>query len=339
MSLNSERLSPVSVVRCHRWGDPSEVLVLEQETLPAPGPHQAYVRMKAAPVNPADINVIQGKYGFAPPLPATCGNEGAGEVLELGDRVTGLEVGQLVRPVPGVGTWRQALVADAAQLTPLPAGLTAEQAAVICVNGATAWRMLHDFAHLEPGDWVIQNAATSAVGKYVIQLCGSLGLRTVNVVRRESAAAELSALGADVVLTEEVKLAKSIREITGGAPVKLALNGVGGKSAANLFFALSRGSTLVTYGAMGLQPVSLPNGPLIFSELKLAGFWVTAWYDRATPAQINEMLSELAARFVDGTLDTFIEQRYPLDHIHQAVAHARKQGRRGKVLLTFDRDR
>ena len=336
MSLNSERLSTVTAVCCSRWGDPSEVLELQQEPLPEVGPDQAFVRMLAAPVNPADINVIEGKYGFAPPLPAHCGNEGAGVVLQLGARVTGLEVGQLVRPVPGVGTWRQALVADADQLTPLPAGLDPEQAAVICVNPATAWRMLHDFVPLEPGDWVIQNAATSAVGKYVIQLCRSLGLRTVNVVRRESAVEELTALGADVVLTEEVKLSKKIRQITGGAAVKLGLNGVGGKSAANLFFALSSGGTLVTYGAMGRQPVSLPNGPLIFSELSLAGFWVTAWYGRATREQTDAMLEELAARFAHGTLDTFVEQRYPLDRVHEAVAHARQQGRRGKVLLTLD---
>ena len=326
----------MKVVRCHQWGDPSEVLVVEQQPLPEVGPDQALVQMKAAPVNPADINVIEGKYGFAPPLPAYCGNEGAGVVLEVGARVTGLEVGQLVRPVPGVGAWREALVADASQLTPLPAGLTHEQGAVICVNPATAWRMLHDFVTLEPGDWVIQNAATSAVGKYVIQLCRCLGLRTVNLVRRESAADELAVLGADEVLTEEVKLSRQIRQITGGAPVKLALNGVGGKSAANLFFALSAGGTLVTYGAMGRQPVSLPNGPLIFSELKLAGFWVTAWYGRATPQQTGTMLGQLAERFGDGTLGTFVEQRYPLTEVHQAVAHARRQGRRGKVLLTVD---
>ncbi len=335
MSLNSERLSTVNVVRCHQWGDPAEVLALEQEPLPEVGPNQALVRMKAAPVNPADINVIEGKYGFAPPLPAYCGNEGAGEVLQVGARVTDLSVGQLVRPVPGVGTWREALVADADQLTPLPPGMTNEQAAVICVNAATAWRMLHDFADLSPGDWVMQNAATSAVGRYVIQLCRSLGLRTINVVRRESAVEQLSALGADEVLTEQVKLSRQIKKITGGAGARLALNGVGGKSAANLFFALSPGGTLVTYGAMGRQPVSLPNGPLIFSELRLAGFWVTAWYDRATRQQTDAMLGELATRFANGSLGTFIERRYPLEQVHEAVARARQEGRRGKVLLTL----
>ena len=335
MSLNSERLSSVRAVFCHSWGDPGEVLNVERESLAAPGPTQVLVRMKAAPVNPADINVIEGKYGFAPRLPAHCGNEGAGVVLELGSEVRGLQPGQHVRPVPGVGTWREALVAEAADLTPLPPGLTDEQAAMLCVNPATAWRMLHDFATLQPGDWVIQNAATSAVGKCVIQLCRSLGLQTVNVVRRESAMAQLLALGADHVLTEEVKLSKQIRAITGGAPVKLALNGVGGKSAANLFFALSPGGTLVTYGAMGKQPVSLPNGPLIFSQLRHCGFWVTAWYDQATEQQTARMLGQLAARMADGALETFVEQRYGIDDVKQAVAHAQQPGRRGKVLLVF----
>ena len=220
--------SPITVVRCHQWGPPAEVLRVEQQALAEVGPDQALVRMHAAPVNPADINVIEGRYGFKPALPAHCGNEGAGRVVAVGRGVRGLAPGQRVRPVPGVGTWRQALVADAAQLTPLPEELTDEQAAVISVNPATAWRMLHDFERLEPGDWVLQNAGTSAVGKYVIQLCGQLGLRTVSVVRRESAVDELRALGADAVLTEQVKLSREIKQLTGGAGARLALNGVGG---------------------------------------------------------------------------------------------------------------
>lgn len=324
----------VAAVICRQFGAPEEVLEVIREDPGEPGPGQARVRMLASPVNPADINVIQGKYGFLPPLPAHCGNEGAGEVEAVGSGVEELQVGTLVRPVPGVGTWRQALVARVEDLTPLPGGMRPEHAAMLTVNPATAFRMLHDFVDLEPGEWVLQNAGTSAVGRHVVQLCRHLGLRSLSVVRREDARQELRELGADEVLTEEESSHKRIRQACGGggAP-RLALNGVGGRSAMNLALALAEQGTLVTYGAMGMEPVKVPNGPLIFRELRLAGFWVTAWYARATAAQTADMLQQLADLFAQDKLTVNIEARYPLEEALQAVAHATSEGRKGKILL------
>ena len=326
----------VTAVICRQFGSPQEVLELTREDPGEPGPGQVRVRMIAAPVNPADINVIQGKYGFLPGLPAHCGNEGVGEVEALGAGVEGaegLEVGAHVRPVPGVGTWRQALVAPTDQLTPLPVGMRPEHAAMLTVNPATAYRMLHDFVDPKPGRWVLQNAGTSAVGRHVVQLCRHLGLRSLSVVRRQEAAAELRALGADEVLTEQESSARRIRELCGDEAPLLALNGVGGRSALNLALALGAGGTVVTYGAMGMEPVRIPNGPLIFKELRLAGFWVTAWYGRASAEQTAAMLQHLADLFAAGVLTVNIEARYPLEQAVEAVAHAQREGRRGKILL------
>ena len=84
---------------------------------------------------------------------------------------------------------------------------------------------------------------------------------------------------------------------------------------------------------MGMEPVRVPNGPLIFRELRLAGFWVTAWYGRATAAQTAAMLQRLADLFAAGDLSVNIEARYPLEQALEAVAHATREGRRGKILL------
>jgi len=327
--------STVTVACCHEFGDPLEVLRVEQWELAPPGPGQVRVRMLAAPVNPADVNVMQGRYGKQPALPAAVGNEGVGEVVELGPGVDSLERGRWVRPQPGVGTWRQALVVEADRLTPLPGSLTVEQAATVCVNPATAWRMLHDFVRLQPGDWVAQNAATSAVGRAVIQIARHLGLRTLSVVRREEAVAQLQALGGDVVVTEQVNLGRELASLTGGTRPRLALNGVGGPSALNLARALCPGGAHVTYGAMGLAPLSLPAGMLIFSDLRFVGFWVTAWYEQAGRARTDEMLQALARLYAEGKLTTNIEARYPLAQAREALAHALREGRRGKVLLTM----
>jgi trans-2-enoyl-CoA reductase len=322
------------VACCREWGDPLEVLRVERWELPEPGEGQVLVRMKAAPVNPADVNVIEGRYGKRPSLPAAIGNEGVGVVERLGPGVDRLAAGQWVRPVPGVGSWRGALVARADQLTPLPEGLEVEHAAMICVNPATAWRLLHDFTALEPGDWVLQNAATSGVGRAVIQIARHLGLRTLNLVRREEARPELMALGADLVLVEgQVKLGRAIEELTGGARPRLALNGVGGKSALELAKALRPGGTHVTYGAMSREPFTVPAGMLIFSDLRFVGFWVTAWYERAADEETAAMLEALAGLFRSGALTVNIEARYPLERAPEALAHALGEGRRGKILL------
>jgi trans-2-enoyl-CoA reductase len=112
-------------------------------------------------------------------------------VTETGTRVSRLKPGQYVKPPWGLGTWRETFTAKADDLLVFPPSLAPEQAAVFTVNPPTAWRMLHDFVALKPGDWVIQNAANSAVGRCVIQLARQLGLRTVNLVRRETLFPEL----------------------------------------------------------------------------------------------------------------------------------------------------
>jgi trans-2-enoyl-CoA reductase len=99
------------------------------------------------------------------------------------------------------------------------------------VNPITAWRMLHDFVPLQRGDWFIQNAANSGAGRAAIQIGHELGLKSVNLVRRPELVEELMAEGADVVLLDDETMRGQIAERTGGAPIRLALNAVGGDSA------------------------------------------------------------------------------------------------------------
>ncbi len=118
---------------------------------------------------------------------------------------------------------------------------------------------------------MVQNAANSAVGRSVIQIARARGLKTLNVVRRPELIDELKALGADVVVTEDTDLRTSVEELCGGSRPRLALNAVGGASALNLANALADRGTHVTYGAMGRQPLKIPNGLLIFREITFRG--------------------------------------------------------------------
>ncbi|MDE1170842.1 MAG: 2-enoyl thioester reductase domain-containing protein [Verrucomicrobium sp.] len=312
------------------FGPPAEVLSWRETSSGPLGAGQVRVRIEASPINPADLNRIEGTYGTRPPLPAVGGVEGAARVVETGSDVESVKPGDLVR-LRGGGYWREEAVVPAEEVVPFPPGLTAEQAALFQVNPATAWGLLHEFARLQPGDWVVQNAATSDVGAHVIALARHYGWRTLNLVRREGDVAPLKAAGADAVTAAAD--AESLLRETGGARPVLALNAVGGESAALLAKVLAPDAAHVTYGAMGRQPVKLSNRALIFENIAFHGFWVSRWRTKADPVRVAAMEGELAGLFAGGVLRARVEARYAFPQYREALAHAAREGKKGKVLF------
>src|SRR5207302_6231458 len=316
-------------------GNPADVLRVESRPWPTPGTGEAVVKMRAAPINPADLNQIEGKYPLRPELPATPGFEGAGVVVDLSANVANVAVGDLVILPHNVGTWRNAVVVKAEDLVVVPAGIEPVHAAMLKINPMTAWRLLHDYVDLRRGDWLIQNAANSAAGRAVIQIAHELGFKTVNVVRRAELIDELRAEGGDVVLMDGEKLRDEVKAATSGAPIRLGLNAVGGDSALRLANCLAPGSTLVTFGPMGLQPLKIQNGLLIFKDLRFRGIWINKWYDNATPAQRMEAFQHLFEMAKRGLLQTKVDKAYPLSEAKTAVVHAARSQRSGKIIFEF----
>ena len=319
------------IIREH--GEPQLVAKVETMDLPAPAAGEVRVRVKFSPINPADINVLEGKYPIRPELPGTPGVEGVGVVEECGAGVVGFVKGDAVLLPHRFGAWREAGNANAAELIRITPEVPIEQAAMLRINPATALVMLRDFVALQPGEWIVQNAANSAVGRCVIRLARHFGWRTVNVVRRAELVDELRAEGADVVLIEGEKIAAEIKEATGDTPIRLALNAVGGDSATRIAGTLAPGGTIVTYGAMARQPLKVPNGQLIFQDIAWRGFWISRWYQRVGDAAAATLLAELAALAAGGVVATPVEAVYPLEQISDALAHAQRPQRGGKILL------
>lgn len=326
----------ITAVVYETHGNPAEVLNLVEQPLPQPGPDDALVHMLAAPVNPADINAIEGKYPGRPEIPATPGMEGVGVVAETGHRAHSVKCGDHVLLPHHIGTWREAVVVPAAELVVVPSEIDPIQGAMLKINPLTAWRLLHGYVELKRGDWVIQNAANSGAGRAVIQIARELGIETVNMIRRPELVDELKQEGADIVVMDDDSMRATVKQATGGAPIRLGLNAVGGDSALRLMNALAPGATMVTYGAMSLQPLKVPNGLLIFKDLRFRGIWINKWYDNASPEERMHAFGPLFDMARRGLLKTKVERVYPLAEVKAAVAHASQGKRDGKIVLRIN---
>jgi mitochondrial enoyl-[acyl-carrier protein] reductase / trans-2-enoyl-CoA reductase len=325
----------IKAIVYERHGNPAEVLQIQTQPWPKPAAGEAVVEMRSAPINPADINAIEGKYPGRREVPAVPGFEGAGVVVEVGADVSTITKGALVILPHNIGTWREALAVKASELVAVPPEIEPVHAAMLKINPMTAWRLLHDYVDLAPGDWLIQNAANSAAGRAVIQIAHELGYKTVNVVRRAELIDELRGEGGDVVLVDDEKLRDEVKNATGGAAIRLGLNSVGGESALRLANCLAFGGTLVSFGAMSLQPLKIPTGLLIFKDLRFRGIWINKWYDDATMQERMEAFKPLFEMAKRGLLKTKVEKAYSIDDAKAAVAHAAQSKRSGKIIFEF----
>jgi NADPH:quinone reductase-like Zn-dependent oxidoreductase len=312
---------------------PEEVIEAVEVETPRPAAGEALLEVIAAPVNPSDVLTLTGEYADLPPLPAIGGREGVGRVAELGPDTNGPQVGQLVLLPRGHGAWSSHIVADAAQLVELPNEADPQQLAMMTINPPTASLLLSEFVPLAPDEWVIQNAANSAVGLYLVQLARSRGQRTVNVVRREDAAAFVQAAGGDVVVVDDDHHAARGRESTGGAEIRLGIDAVGGTATGRLAECLCRDATLVNYGRMSDAPCVVQPDAFVFRNLTMRGFWLADWFRTTPGTQRVALLGEIARLIANKTLRAPIHATYDVSEIKEAVAVAASGGRSGKVLI------
>jgi trans-2-enoyl-CoA reductase len=227
------------------------------------------------------------------------------------------------------------VAAKAEDLVVVPEGIDPVQAAMLKINPLTAWRLLHDYVELQKGDWLIQNAANSAAGRDVIQIAHQLGYKTINVVRRTELIDELRAEGGDIVLLDDENLRGEVKSATGGAVIRLGLNSVGGDSALRVANCLAPGGTVVSFGAMSLQPLKIPTGLLIFKDLRFRGIWINKWYDNSTASERMNTFQPLFDMARRGLLKTKIEKAYALGEIKAAVENAAQGKRSGKIVFEF----
>ena len=327
------------VAQVRAFGRPEEAIeVVEQADPGSPGADEVTIDAEYVPINPADILNLEGRYGAAPPaLPMIPGAEGVGRITAAGSSVRHLKPGDRVL-LPGPGCWRERFKAPAKVLFALPEGVDPKQLAMLRVNPPTAYLMLHQVVAPKAGQWVIQNAANSGVGHCLIRLARLAGVKTVNVVRREELVKPLLASGGDVVLIDGPDLDARVRAAIGEASLPLAIDAVGGSGTQRLARCLSDGGTVVNYGVLSGEPCLVDGRDTVFRDVRLQGFWLRKWYVDTPPAEIAGLYRKLAAWLADGTLTVEVEAVYPVRRIKEAVAHAARGGRSGKILVSFGKE-
>ncbi|MFP3569759.1 zinc-dependent alcohol dehydrogenase family protein [Paraburkholderia sp. SIMBA_030] len=311
------------------FDNPVETLKLVDLPEPAdPGPDEVLIAMEYAPINGNDLAVIANRFAYSTPLPSVVGNEGVGRVLQIGSNVSNVKVGDRVLPPLYALTWRERLTISAKGLFALPANVAPRQLAMLRINPPTAVLLMERFVDLKEGDWVVQNAANSGVGRTVIALAKKRGLRTVNFVRRPELIRELEKAGGDVVLIDEPGAVDKAKAAVGAGNVRLALDGLSGSAAARLIDVLSYNGTLVSYAFTSGELVT----PVNVVDLHLRGIVVRGIYIDLPEYQpyTAEAIRESAELMARGELHLPVAAVYPLADYQQAVAHAIKGG---KVLI------
>ncbi len=316
-----------AIYRTHGKAD-EVVELIDQEPRPLK-PGETRIKILRTPINPSDIIQIAGNYGSQPALPAQIGLEGVGEVIEV--HGPGLDIGTRVIVPNPPGAWATEKTVPSAGLVPLP-DADLDQLAMLIVNPATAYLLLTKFVDLVAGDWIIQSAATSAVGQLVTQLAQARGIRVASVVRRNSAIEAVKATGADAVFVDGPDLAMQVATDLDRAPV-LAIDAVAGETFGRLTDCLQDSGTIVLFGNLSGQTTPVPDQTVIFKDIKVRGFWLTQWLRTTAPEDIGRVFEELTTLIAMGKLHSPVERVYPLEDIHDALAHAMQGNRSGKVLL------
>jgi NADPH:quinone reductase-like Zn-dependent oxidoreductase len=309
------------------FGEPTEVLELADVPEPSgPAVGEVLLGVEYAPVNMNDLYLIRGAFPVRPSLPSIVGNEGVGRVLAVGNGVQHLKVGDRVLIPLYAFSWRERLVVSAKGLFSLPEA-EPKQLAMLGIQPPTASLLLNEASDLKRGDWVVQNAANSGVGRSLIAIAKTRGIKTINLVRRPELIRELQAIGGDLVVVDEDGALDEIRAAVGNGRVPLAIDGVAGKSSATIAGALSEHGIFVVYARTGGGPVAINPFDLIVRRIVVKGFFLT--HPDIQP-KIPAALRETVPLVASGAIQVPIAATYPLSSLREAVLHAQ---RGGKVLL------
>lgn len=329
----------MKAIRLNQYGDPAKVLSIQESPMPEPGNGEVRIRILASPINPSDLLFVRGHYaGVQPIFPSPVGFEGVGIVDALGPQVQNLAHGQRVIAlnIEKGGNWAEYAILPSNFLIPVPDDISDEQAASFFINPASAITMVRRVLAVPRGEWLLQSAAGSEIGRMIIRLARQDGIRTINVVRRREAVEELKQLGADaVIVSTEGRIDEQVRKIVGPEGVKYAIDPVAGETGTQIYQALGDNGRMLVYGSLTGEPIRVGADPrlILAGRRILEVFWLGYWFPRLDATAKQGLFNEIIELMHEGILVTSAALKFPLDQFAAAVRQAEVKGRQGKVLL------
>lgn len=325
------------VVRFYETGGP-EVLKLEEVDLPAPGPGEVQLRIRALGLNRAEVMFRSGQYLEAPRFPARLGYEASGTIAAIGPQVEGYQVGDAVSVVPSFSLNEYGVYGDAANvpataLARHPASFSWEEAAAIWMMYLTAYGALIDIAKLKSGDTLLIPAASSSVGLAAIQIARMVGAVPVALTRGRAKEEALKNAGAEhVIVTGEQDLVAEALRITGGRGARVVFDPVGGPTVAKLTKAMSFLGILFQYGALSTEPTPLPLMDLLTNDLSIVGYKL--FQVVSDPPRLERAKQFINEGLADGRLKPVIARTFPLEEIVEAHRYMESNEQFGKIVVT-----
>ncbi|KAI8106698.1 hypothetical protein M9434_001352 [Picochlorum sp. BPE23] len=328
--------------------DPAAGIEVKEVEKPSSlGPKEVLCQMRMRPINPADIFSLMGVYpGFdcsdcnKEGTDVVPGLEGVGVVEDVGEGVS-LSKGQRVVGIPfpsvekGNGTWQKYIVAKEDDLFPVPDSISDEHAAQFYINPVTCVGMLDELS-IPQGEYLLQTAAGSVLGRMLIQICKYKGIKTINVVRREEQAQEILDIGGDHVIVSQdgSSIQDKVMEITGGKGAYAAVECVGGTVFKGCASSLRASGTILIYGAMSSLEMTVAIPDVLFRGVTVRGFWLVPYFVHAPVEKKRAMCNEIATMMEQGIIVPYAGKVFPLEDVAKAIAHATAHARGGKVLLS-----
>jgi NADPH2:quinone reductase len=323
----------MKAIRIHKFGDTEDVLQYEDVPVPEPKAGEVLIKVEAASLNRADLNLRKGAYRISPDqLPVIPGREFAGTVDKVGANVNEFKTGQRAVAYPSLGGYAEYAVAKTSDVRAIPEGVTSAQAAALPTAFLTAWFGLLTDGNLKAGEWLLVQGGSSGVGTAAIQIAKHLGAKVIAATGSEEKARRLRKLGADVTIdVSQTDFLPEVMRVTNNRGVDVVLEMIGGDVYQKSLQALAPGGRLVSIGgAFG----SIPDSPPNLSEGRKATRFSITNYLKAKPEefkQLDEMLNLVAAK----KFQVPIDKSFPLAETRAAQRYLEGREHFGKVMLTM----
>ncbi|MEA2976771.1 MAG: NADPH:quinone reductase [Alphaproteobacteria bacterium] len=321
----------VAAVRVHKLGGP-EVLTYEDIEVGPPGPGQIRIRQRACGVNYIDTYFRSGLYP-APSLPFVAGNEGAGDVIAVGEGVTDLKVGDRIAYVVTLGGYAAERLLPVDRAVKLPDSIPYEQAAGMMLRGMTVRYLLRRTYKVEKGTTLLIHAAAGGIGLILCQWASSLGATIIGTAGTKEKAALAKANGCQhVILYREENFVERVKEITGGKLCDVVYDGIGKDSFPASLDCLHPLGMFVSFGnASG--PVPPFNLAILQQKGSLFTTRPTLIHYTATREDLVASANDLFDVVTSGKVKIPIHQKYPLKDAVKAHRDLESRATTGSTIL------